>query len=331
VTTGVAERVHGMLAGVAVGDALGMPVEFLTPERIRELHGELRGFAQAAPDHPHHHLPAGSVTDDTDQTVIVARLIVERGRVETAELAARLLAWSRTPRVRDNRFVGPTTLAALEAIAAGRPVPPGGTTVGAAMRVAPLAAAFPDRNELEAQVVASALATHDSRNAISGAMAMAFALADALRADATPRSVARAAQEGAVVGRDHGQWSWTPPLERRIDHAVEWAAALPEAEALSRFYELLGVDMYPEQLVPAALGLVVLTGGEPMRAMRLAAGLGGDADTLASLAGSICGALGGIEGFDAELARTVETVNGLDLRGLAAGLVRHRLAREVAR
>jgi ADP-ribosylglycohydrolase len=76
---------------------------------------------------------------------------------------------------------------------------------------------------------------------------------------------------------------------------------------------------------------VVLAGGEPMRAMRLAAGLGGDADTLASLAGSICGALRGIEGFDAELARTVEAVNGLDLRGLAAGLVRQRLAREVAR
>ncbi len=58
-----------------------------------------------------------------------------------------------------------------------------------------------------------------------------------------------------------------------------------------------------------------------MVAMTMAANLGGDTDTLASMAGSICGALQGVGAFDEGMLAEVEAVNGLDLRSLARSLL----------
>lgn len=330
-STTLEDRAAGMLAGVAVGDALGMPAEFLTPEQIEGWYGRIEGLLSPHPEHPHHHLVAGSVTDDTDQTLILAQLLIEQGHIDPKELARRLLAWSGTPRVRENRFVGPSTQKALAALSRGlsiEEIPRSGTSVGAAMRVAPLAIAFPDRLELAEQVVASCAVSHFTRNAISGAMAMAYALSEALQPDADVQSVARAAQAGAVVGRDYGNWSWTVPIERRIAYTLAWAGSCQEAETLTRLYVLIGVDLYPEQLVPCAVALAHLAQGDPQRAMLLAANLGGDTDTLASMTGSICGALRGLSAIDPTWIAQVEEVNGLDLTSIARALVALRRCRQ---
>lgn len=316
-----------MLAGVAIGDALGMPTEFLTREQITAWYGRIDGFTSPHPEHPHHRLPAGAVTDDTDQTLILARLLIKGGSVSPVEFAERLLAWSQTPRVRENRFVGPSTLKSLAALKAGTPierVPRRGVTVGAAMRVAPLAIGFGDRATLVEQVVASCSVSHFTRNAISGALAMAFALSEALRPEADLRTVARAAQEGAIAGREYGDWSWAPPIEQRIAYVLEWTEKYPRQEVLARLYALIGVDLYPEQLVPSAVGLAILADGDPQDAMSLAANLGGDTDTLASMTGAICGALSGIRGVDEGLLVQVEKVNQLDLSGVAGELLSTR-------
>jgi len=318
------ERAAGMLAGVVLGDALGMPTEFLTPEEIRAWYGQVRGLVRPHPRHFHARLPAGAVTDDTDQTLIIAGLLLDNGGVEPHALAERLLAWSKTERVQENRFVGPSTSRALAAIAAGEcweATAREGITVGAASRVAPLAIVFPRREKLIPQVVACCAVTHYTQIAISGAMAMAFGLSEALRPGATTRSVADAAQEGAVEGRRHGAWSWNPPIERRIAWALQLVEGVENEEALRRLYELVGTGLYPWELVPCALGLAHLAEGMPMPAMLMGANMGGDTDTLASLAGSICGALQGIGAFDGEMLAQVEAVNSLDLRTLAQRLL----------
>jgi ADP-ribosylglycohydrolase len=317
-----------MLAGVAVGDALGMPSEFLSPDTIRDWYdGGITDLRQADPRHPHSRLPAGSVTDDTDHTVLLAELLLQDGAIQPHALATRLLAWGTSDRVVRNRFVGPSTLKTLAALkdgAALEDVPRGGTSSGAAMRVAALAIALPDRDRLVEQVVASCAVSHFTRGAISGAMAMAFALGAALEQEATLEGVATAAKEGAVLGRQHGDWSWSAPLEKRIDHVLEWVDDLPEDLVLTNLFELIGVDMYGEQLVPDALGLTALAPGDPNRAMLLAANLGGDSDTLASLTGSLGGALWGIEAIDPDWVERVEAVNDLDLGALAIRLVAFR-------
>ena len=76
------DRATGMLAGVAIGDALGMPSEFLTPAHIQDWYGHIGAFVPPHPTHPHHRLPAGSVTDDTDHTLLLADLLLDQGRIE---------------------------------------------------------------------------------------------------------------------------------------------------------------------------------------------------------------------------------------------------------
>jgi ADP-ribosylglycohydrolase len=62
-------RIHGCILGLAVGDALGAPVEFHSITQIRDEHG---------PDgvrdlHPWHGFPAGSYTDDTQMSLATAQ------------------------------------------------------------------------------------------------------------------------------------------------------------------------------------------------------------------------------------------------------------------
>jgi ADP-ribosylglycohydrolase len=170
--------------------------------------------------------------------------------------------------------------------------------------------------------VEACLPTHGTTLAISGAAAVACAVAQAMRNDATLEAVLEAAMEGAIRGRQHGACVWTPPLERRIALAIRLVReAESEAEALQALYDYVGVDMLVTESVPTAFGLVILAGGDPMRAVRYAANIGGDTDTIGAIAGAICGALRGIGAVDRTMLADVERVNGLNLETVAQGLV----------
>src|SRR5215469_16585840 len=74
-------RALGALYGLAIGDALGMPVQSLSRAEIVARYGPLVSEFCAGPGgHPlAAGLPAGSVTDDTEQAVLLARLVVAGG------------------------------------------------------------------------------------------------------------------------------------------------------------------------------------------------------------------------------------------------------------
>src|SRR5690348_18457010 len=71
-------RALGALYGLALGDALGMPTQSLPRAEILARYGAVVGGFHPGPDgHPlAAGLPAGSVTDDTEQAVLLARLVV---------------------------------------------------------------------------------------------------------------------------------------------------------------------------------------------------------------------------------------------------------------
>src|SRR5262245_452660 len=66
---GPQDRAAGALYGLAIGDALGMPTESLPRSQIFTAYGSLvDGFHPAPDGHPlAAGLPAGTVTDDTEQ------------------------------------------------------------------------------------------------------------------------------------------------------------------------------------------------------------------------------------------------------------------------
>jgi ADP-ribosylglycohydrolase len=91
-------RARGALYGLAIGDALGMPTQMLSrAEIVRRWGPLLRGFEPAPPGHPiAGGMPAGAVTDDTEQAVLLARLLIKgRGTIDPHELAAALTEWER--------------------------------------------------------------------------------------------------------------------------------------------------------------------------------------------------------------------------------------------
>ena len=87
------DRARGALYGLAIGDALGMPTQMLSRQQITQRWGPLlTGFEPAPPGHPiAAGLPAGSVTDDTEQAVLLGRLLLS-GPVDPRELADGLVA-----------------------------------------------------------------------------------------------------------------------------------------------------------------------------------------------------------------------------------------------
>src|SRR5690348_6683027 len=96
-------RALGALYGLAIGDALGMPTQSRPRAEIVARYGPLlASFQPGPPGHPlAAGLPAGSVTDDTEQALLLAELVIEGGgEVDAAELGARLLAWEDSMRAR---------------------------------------------------------------------------------------------------------------------------------------------------------------------------------------------------------------------------------------
>ncbi|MFF4755708.1 ADP-ribosylglycohydrolase family protein [Streptomyces sp. NPDC002514] len=326
--TGRLDRALGAYYGLALGDALGMPTQVMSREEVVRVYGTLTGFEPARPDNPvSAGMPAGSVTDDTDQALIVGRLIDEgRGRIDPLRLAHELLDWEKEMKAKGSfDLLGPSTKAALEAVARGVPIQEAGkqgTTNGAAMRVTPVGIAFaaePLDTFLD-RVVESCQVTHDTGIGIAGAAAVAAAVSTGVAGGSLDEAVT-AAVAAARAGARRGHWIAGADIASRIAWARDLVRDLPEAAALDRIVALVGTSVASQESVPAAFAVLAVADGDPWRAGLLAANLGGDSDTIAAIAGAVAGSVTGLSGLPAEAVRTLRTVNSLDLEPLTARLL----------
>ncbi len=194
------------------------------------------------------------------------------------------------------------------------------------MRVAPIGIVHAGDCEAALRdAIAASIPTHNTHNAMQAAASVAFAVAEAIMPSTTIERIIAAGQEGARRGREFGAWSWATPLEKRIELAVRLvneAGGLDDA--LQSLYDYVGAGLDPAESVASAIGIVVAARGDPMSAIFASVNIGGDTDTIAAIAGGICGAWRGIESLDAGLLNTVEQVNALNLEGVAHQLVRAR-------
>ncbi len=85
-------RARGALLGMAVGDALGGPVEFMTSSEIKAKYGTLREMAGGG----WLRLKPGEVTDDTAMALCIARAVVSAGGWHLAGIAGRFATWLKT-------------------------------------------------------------------------------------------------------------------------------------------------------------------------------------------------------------------------------------------
>jgi ADP-ribosylglycohydrolase len=318
-----------------------MPTQELSRARAEELLGAAPALLPAPADNPiSAGLPAGRVTDDTEQALVIARLLIDGGgTVDPHALARDLLSWQDRMAANGSLdLLGPSTNAALQAVRAGAdPATTGraGTTNGAAMRIAPVGVSCPPEplDRLLDAVDAASRVTHDTPVARAAAGAVAAAVSAGVQGWGHARSIALAV---TAAHRRH------PELADRLGAAIGLGRALAAAgrddpagraarsAALDTITERVGTSLASEESVPAAFAVAVLADGDPWQAIWFAARLGGDADTIAAMAGAVCAASAGLATVPAGALALLATANTLDIDGLAAALLVRRTALETA-
>jgi len=302
---------QGSILGLAIGDALGFPVEFRSRRQILELLGpagvtdllgiqdpRLSGRAPYIIGATH---PAGTYSDDTQMSLATARGLLTAGGADLDTLMETIgreyVAWSISD---DNdRAPGSTCMTGCRNLAQGTPWREAGVArskgCGSAMRVAPIGLYYgSDLDRVEAVARASSLLTHGHDAAIEGAAAAALLVALAVA------GVEPAAMYAEVMRRCGGR---SPDFDRCLHRLPDLLSAPPEV-ALSKAG--LGEAWVAEEAVASAL-YCVWRHPDDLRACLLeGANTDGDSDSIAAIAGSISGARLGLGGIPADWVARVE-------------------------
>lgn len=282
------EDVSAILVGLAVGDALGWPVEFKSLAEIKAIYGP-EGIRE---------LPApAEYTDDTQMTIALAEGLLDAGvdadlDAQMNAVGNRFVAWLK--RQSDPGYArAPGTASMTGATQFARGVPwrlSGGLDskgCGAAMRVAPIGYLYQHRPErLREVAAASALITHRHPTAVAAAVAAAFLVKFAL--DGVP--IHRMVHEVDAVTRGISDEFSNTLLH--IGHVAGWT----DEEAAMRH---IGAGWVGDQAVALALYCVVRYPDDYAGGIRRAANLTGDSDSVANIAGGILAARLGMEAIPA--------------------------------
>ena len=338
-------RAYGAFAGLALGDALGMPTQAMSPEQIRAVYGRVTGLVDGDDSQPYAPgMPAGSVTDDTEQALLIASLLVRGGgsssgrvALDAGDFSHALLSWEDSMIERGSLdLLGPSTKAALERVRAGDdPLTVGGlgTTNGAAMRVTPIgiAVSTADPEVFADAVWSSCQVTHATRQGFQSAALVAAAVSLALDWPEASASDMTTLLWKAVSYVDslpeRGAWTPDPDVVAATRRAMQLVAN-PASSSLECLVEQIGTSVASAHAIPMAFAL--LTRDPSPRALLDAANLGGDTDTIGAIAGAILGSVLGVEAFDAAMLTQVELTSHLDLPSIALELLALRAVSEPA-
>ena len=332
-------RAYGALAGLALGDALGMPTQAMSPAQIRAVYGRITGLVDGDASQPYAPgMPAGSVTDDTEQALLVASLLV-RGRgsssgriaLNAVEFAHALLAWEDSMRERGSLdLLGPSTKAALERVRAGEdPLSVGGegTTNGAAMRVTPIgiAVSTADPEAFADAVWSSCQVTHATRQGFQSAALVAAAVSMGIDAARSPSLDLRSLLWKAVTYVDslpeRGAWTPDPDVVAATRRAMQLVAN-PASSSLECLVEQVGTSVASAHAIPMAFALLARVPSP--QALLDAANIGGDTDTIGAIAGAILGAALGVQVLPTDSLTMIEEVSHLGLSSVAGDLLELR-------
>jgi ADP-ribosylglycohydrolase/sugar/nucleoside kinase (ribokinase family) len=338
-------RAYGAFAGLALGDALGMPTQAMSPEQIRAVYGRVTGLVDGDDSQPYAPgMPAGSVTDDTEQALLIASLLVRGGgsssgrvALDAGDFSHALLSWEDSMIERGSLdLLGPSTKAALERVRAGDdPLTVGGlgTTNGAAMRVTPIgiAVSTADPEVFADAVWSSCQVTHATRQGFQSAALVAAAVSLALdwpEASASDMTTLLWKAVSYVESLpERGAWTPDPDVVAATRRAIQLVAN-PASSSLECLVEQIGTSVASAHAIPMAFAL--LARDPSPRALLDATNLGGDTDTIGAIAGAILGSVLGVEAFDPAMLTQVELTSHLDLPSIALELLALRAASEPA-
>ncbi len=315
----------GALVGAAVGDALGGATEGWSPQQIRERYGGFvsgivppfnEDWRNARPIAPYHK-GDGHITDDTLMTHALVDVYAKRrdhlDAYAVAEDLVPLLMGERRwiPELEAEALLLQRIFLAEKWIVARlhyghvdpREAGVGNiVNCGAAMYMSPVGvvnAADPAGAYAEALEIA---APHQSSYGREAAGVLAAAVAAAMEEGATADSVI---EHALAVAKD-GTRAAIEAVSEVAATISNWQEAIPALRTAVEPFDTVGPHYRQQAMdarrpsrtkaieeLPVALGMVQVADGDFESAVLGAVNYGRDADSIASMAGAICGALGG--------------------------------------
>lgn len=304
------DKFVGCLLGVAIGDALGFPVERFSLAQIRQHYGPegVRDFASGG------RYPPGTYSDDTQLTLATARALLQAadGSVDqiAEALALEYLAWYRSPEAA--RGPGMTTLAACANLARGIHWSQSGIKeskgCGAAMRATPIGLCFhSDREKLIAVARASSAITHAHPTGIAATVLNAYA-------------VARLLEGVAPDDLLHELRTMASGASGELTAALDIVQSTARQEPATVFARI-GETGSAEEVFASALFCFLRSPGDFRTTVLTAANSNGDSDSIAAMAGGLSGTYNGVQGIPVPWVQAVENHKGTEQ--IAVALYRH--------
>ncbi|PWV65801.1 ADP-ribosyl-[dinitrogen reductase] hydrolase [Plasticicumulans acidivorans] len=276
----LSERALGAYLGLAIGDALGATLEFMTPREIATTYGTHREIIGGG----WLRLKAGQVTDDTQMSLALGSALIAHDGWNLAAVADAFVAWLRTrpPDVGNTcrrgirRYMQDGSLSAVPS--------DGDAGNGAAMRNLPVAlATLGDPSAFRHRSLAQAHITH--WHPLSDAATLA--LGQMTQVLITSGDVREARRIAIELVDQHRDFRFDPWPGRASGYIVDTMQTVLEA--------FFNTASFEDCLVTVV-------------------NRGGDADTTGALAGQLAGALYGVQGIPARWLRKLDAEVSAQIR-----------------
>ncbi len=280
------DRYHGSLLGLAIGDALGAPIEFRPPGTFTPITTFQGGGT--------HGLNPGQWTDDTSLALCLAESLIERQGFDPKDQMERYLQWYREGYLSSVGFcfdIGNTTRLALEKFEktgnpfSGQPDPRSAGN-GSLMRVAPVPLAFASDPFSAIHLSGdSSKTTHAVKPGVDACKYFGSLIVGALQGRKKDELVSPRFSPVEQFWEEH-------PLAREIDEIASGSfKVLNPPEIRSSGYVVKSLE--------AALWAFHQSDSFKEGCL-LAVNLGDDADTVGAIYGQLAGAFYGIDGIPGE-------------------------------
>lgn len=267
------DRLRGIAVGAAVGDALGMPLEFGPAIPVDRLVRTMRAGR----------LPAGAFTDDTEMALALADSLLKRCPLDADNLAQHFVAWYRagpsdigiqTHNVLGQIARGATWQAAVDVVQRSKPDSAGN---GSVMRCWPVALAhWADLDRLVAGSRLQSQVTHGHPDCVAGSAFINAVIYHLVHGIAPLAAVSRALDDV------------DPPFALR---------KVIEAAPSKQRRDLPNSGWVRHTLESAVWGLLTTRSFE--EAVVQVVNLGNDADTAGAVVGALAGAAYGLQAIPA--------------------------------
>jgi ADP-ribosylglycohydrolase len=291
------DRFSGCIYGLAIGDAIGFPVEFLKLEQIKERFGP-EGISALQQFHDY---PFGAYSDDTQMTIAVANGLLESNNPDDLEdvmkhIADEFIEWCNSPE--NNRAPGETCCIGCENLERGGHWTESGVRdskgCGAAMRSAPIGLFYNDVNKVVEVAAAVSACTHAHPTGIASGIATAVLVHLAIRGYEPfdmPDKVCELT----------GKYDTKSELLQKMLQVREVLDEEPE-QAIPK----LGQGWTGEEAVAIAVYSFLKSPSDYRKTVLAAANITGDSDSTACIAGAISGAYNGLRAIPEKWIREVE-------------------------